>query len=114
MKTQNNDINKAANRGSVEKTLRARIMSPQQVSNMIFSAAHRILAIALRRGVIEGIETLDEIGMAKSTMLYSDSSNINDGSNSNDSTNNNDSSNSNDSTIDPGCTAQTRPIIQAR
>lgn len=61
IKTQNNDLDKAANRSSVEKPLRARIMSPQQVSNIIFSVTHRILAIALRRGIINGIDTLDEL-----------------------------------------------------
>lgn len=61
MKTQHHDLDRAANKAGIEKPLRARIMNPQQVSNVIFSITHRILAIALRRGIIQGIHTLDEL-----------------------------------------------------
>lgn len=65
MKTQNNDMDKAAKRSGIEKPLRARIMSPQQISNIMFSVAHRILALALRRGIINGIDTLDDLWNGK-------------------------------------------------
>ena len=44
-----------------KKTLRFHIVSPQRTRNLVFSIAHRLLVIALRRGAIDGIETLDEL-----------------------------------------------------
>lgn len=38
-----------------------RIEAPRQPELLIFSILHRALAIALRRGLIEGIDTLDEL-----------------------------------------------------
>ncbi|RSM09045.1 hypothetical protein CDV31_007907 [Fusarium ambrosium] len=41
--------------------LRCIIKSPQNATNLIFSVHHRLLAMTLRRQVLDGIETLDQL-----------------------------------------------------
>ncbi|KAK5116858.1 hypothetical protein LTR85_009118 [Meristemomyces frigidus] len=46
--------------GPPEERFRMKMDSPQ-ARNLIFSPAHRLLVIALRRGLIQGISTIDEL-----------------------------------------------------
>ena len=43
------------------KQLRCKVMPPQLVENLVFSIPHRLLVIALRRGYLDGIDSLDEL-----------------------------------------------------
>ncbi|KAK1473240.1 hypothetical protein CCUS01_17220 [Colletotrichum cuscutae] len=43
------------------KTMQFRLSSPQQQSNLALSVPHRLLVIGLRRGVFEGLSTIDDL-----------------------------------------------------
>lgn len=61
LKTNYKDPEKARNKGSAPSELKCIIKSPQVVSNLIFSIPHRLLVIAIRRGILAGIQTLDQL-----------------------------------------------------
>ncbi|KAF5027811.1 hypothetical protein F66182_81 [Fusarium sp. NRRL 66182] len=61
LKTNYEDPEKTWRQGSLNTTVRCIIKSPQHSTNLIFSIPHRLLIIALRRGVLHGIETLDQL-----------------------------------------------------
>ncbi|KAK2034950.1 hypothetical protein LX32DRAFT_307459 [Colletotrichum zoysiae] len=46
---------------TANKTMRFRITSPQQQSNLALSAPHRLLVIGLRRGVFDAVATIDDV-----------------------------------------------------
>ena len=53
----NNEMDAAAK----DKTLTFTIQSPKQPRNLIFSPSHRLLVMAIRRGAIEGIDSIEEL-----------------------------------------------------
>ncbi|KAM0200381.1 hypothetical protein ACHAPI_002806 [Fusarium lateritium] len=61
LKTNYEDPEKARKKGSAPSKLKCIIKSPQITSNLIFSVPHRLLIIAIRRGILDGIETLDQL-----------------------------------------------------
>lgn len=61
LKTNSEEPTKAVQKGPLRSVLRCVIKSPQNTENMVFSVPHRLLTIAIRRGILDGIETLDEL-----------------------------------------------------
>lgn len=61
VKTNQADPEEGNNSRSPQRPIRCRVMPPKCTENLIFSVPHRLLVIALRRGAIEGIETLEEL-----------------------------------------------------
>lgn len=61
LKTNFADPEKAKEKGNLKSTLQCVISSPRQVDNLVFSVPHRLLTIALRRGLLDGIATIDEL-----------------------------------------------------
>jgi len=57
----NVDLQKASETNVNKKPLECVIMPPKNQHNLIFSIAHRLLIIALRRDLIVGIKTIDEL-----------------------------------------------------
>lgn len=47
--------------GASVKPLVCQIVPPQNGENIIFSITHRAVIMAMRRGILEGIDTLDEL-----------------------------------------------------
>ncbi|KAB5555005.1 hypothetical protein GE09DRAFT_1239454 [Coniochaeta sp. 2T2.1] len=61
LKTAHEKDSEAATAQAAGYTLTCTITSPKLLSNIIFSVPHRLLVIALRRGAIEGLNTIDEV-----------------------------------------------------
>lgn len=50
-----------SNKSPQSRQLKCVVMSPQSIENLLFSIPHRLLVIALRRGILDGIENLDQL-----------------------------------------------------
>ncbi|KAF5711462.1 hypothetical protein FGLOB1_4965 [Fusarium globosum] len=61
LKTNSEEPTKAAHKAPLRSELRCVIKSPQNTENLVFSVPHRLLAMAIRRGILDGIETLDQL-----------------------------------------------------
>jgi hypothetical protein len=61
LKTNTVDMERASTLSMPSKTLECRLMPPKITDNLIFSIPHRLLVIALRRGLLVGISTTDEL-----------------------------------------------------
>lgn len=49
-------------RGSVrDEPIRCRILSPKSPRNLVFNIAHRLVVIALRRGILKDISSMEEL-----------------------------------------------------
>ncbi|RKK86501.1 hypothetical protein BFJ71_g13743 [Fusarium oxysporum] len=61
LKTNYEDPEKSRGKTVQASTLTCIIKSPQNTENMVFSVPHRLLTMAVRRGILDGIETLDQL-----------------------------------------------------
>ncbi|OBT70725.1 hypothetical protein VF21_10291 [Pseudogymnoascus sp. 05NY08] len=61
VKTNSQDAEQASKAAKPSRPIKCRVMSPNITDNLVFSVPHRLLIIALRRGAIAGIETLDDL-----------------------------------------------------
>ena len=61
VKTNSDDPEKAEKSGAGGKVLTCNVLPPQRADNLVFSVPHRLLVIALRRDILVGIESLDEL-----------------------------------------------------
>lgn len=61
LKTNSEDPEEGNNDDRPPRPLQCRVLSPKKNENVIFSVPHRLLVIALRRGIIDGISTIDEL-----------------------------------------------------
>lgn len=61
LKTNSEDPEKGNLDDRPPRPLQCRVLSPKKNENIIFSVPHRLLVIALRRGIINGISTIDEL-----------------------------------------------------
>ena len=61
LKTNIADPERANESDRPPRPLQCRVLSPKRNDNIIFSVPHRLLVIALRRGIIDGISTIDEL-----------------------------------------------------
>lgn len=61
VKTNQADPEEGNNSRSPQRPIRCRVMPPKSNDNLVFSVPHRLLVIALRRGAIEGVTTLEEL-----------------------------------------------------
>jgi hypothetical protein len=61
LKTNYEDPEKSRRKTVQASTLTCIIKSPQNTENMVFSVPHRLLTMAVRRGILDGIETLDQL-----------------------------------------------------
>lgn len=61
LKTNYEDPQKSMGKTAQASALTCIIKSPQNTENIVFSVPHRLLTIAIRRGILDGIETLDQL-----------------------------------------------------
>lgn len=61
LKTNRQDPEQNVQKGQKNMEVQCNIKSPQSATNFIFSIPHRLLVIALRRGYLKDITTLDEL-----------------------------------------------------
>ena len=61
LKTNSEDPEEGNKDDRPPRPLQCRVLSPKKNENVIFSVPHRLLVIALRRGIIDGISTIDEL-----------------------------------------------------
>ncbi|KAF5722886.1 hypothetical protein FMUND_2242 [Fusarium mundagurra] len=61
LKTNSEELTKASHKAPLRSQLRCVIKSPQNTENLVFSVPHRLLAMAIRRGILCGIETVDQL-----------------------------------------------------
>lgn len=61
LKTNLEDPERANESDRPPRPLQCRVLSPKKNENIIFLVPHRLLAIAIRRGIIDGISTIDEL-----------------------------------------------------
>ncbi|KAG5789435.1 hypothetical protein H9Q69_011503 [Fusarium xylarioides] len=61
LKTNSEEPTKAAHKAPLRSELRCIIKSPRNTENLVFSVPHCLLAMAIRRGILYGIETLDQL-----------------------------------------------------
>jgi hypothetical protein len=61
LKTTLEDPDTALNTNKRQESLQCNVMPPQATETLIFSIPHRLLVIALRRGILAGIDSLDSL-----------------------------------------------------
>lgn len=61
LKTNTVDLERASRLSHPNKVIECRVLPPENQENLTFSLPHRLLIIAIRRGILAAVNTVDEL-----------------------------------------------------